>query len=99
MDDETRAAFARIDRWFDLSQQQHMELSSRMDRGFADMNAGFADVDQRFADMNGQLAGLQQEIRALRDWVTSAIVELRSIVQQILTRLDRLERREGDRFG
>jgi hypothetical protein len=92
MDDETRAAFGRIDRWFELSQQQHVELRSVMDRGFA-------DVDRRLADMDGRIGGLQQEIRALRDWVTSAIAELRSIVQQILARLDRLERREGDPFG
>jgi hypothetical protein len=99
MDDETRAAFDRIDRWFELSHQQHMELQSRVDRGFADVDRRFDDVDRRLGAMDGRIAGLEQELRALRDWVTSAIAELRSIVQQILVRLDRLERRAGDPLG
>jgi hypothetical protein len=52
MDDETRAAFDRIDGWFELSQQQHMELRSRVDRGFADVDRRFDDVDRRLGTMD-----------------------------------------------
>jgi glutathione S-transferase len=84
MDDETRAAFARIDRWFELGQQQHNELRQQ-------------HMELR-AEMDRRFTALEQELRSLRDWVSAAIADLRSAVQQVLVRLDRLERRH-DPFG
>jgi predicted nucleic acid-binding Zn-ribbon protein len=113
MDDEMRAAFARMERWFELGQQQHLEFRAEMERRFSGVDDRFTGVEDRFTGLEGRFTGLEgrftgledrltrleHEVRALRDWVTGAIADLRSAVQQILTRLDRLERREGDPFG
>jgi hypothetical protein len=58
MDDETRAAFARIDRYFELSQAQHLELRqdiARLDGRLAALTAEFRTfrdwVTARFAEL------------------------------------------------
>jgi uncharacterized coiled-coil protein SlyX len=106
MDDETRAAFARMERWFELGQQQHLEFRAGVEQRFTGVEGRLTGMEGRLTGLEGRLtdqaralAGLQQEVRSLRDWVTGAIADLRSAVQQILTRLDRLERRQGGPFG
>jgi hypothetical protein len=66
MDEETRAAFGRIDRWFELSQQQHMELSSRMERGFADVNGQLEAQREILDGHTEQLNGIRTELRVHR---------------------------------
>jgi hypothetical protein len=99
MDDETREGFAemrrgfaRMERWFELGQQQHLEFR-------AEVEQRFTSLEGRMSGLEGRMSGMERALGQLRDWVTGAIADLRSTVQQILTRLDRLERRQGDPFG
>jgi DNA repair exonuclease SbcCD ATPase subunit len=106
MDDETRAAFARIDRWFELGQQQHLGLQEQV-TGLQEQVTGLQEQQTEFrqelrelrSEMDRRFTALEQELRSLRDWVTAAIADLRSAIQQILVRLDRLERSPGDPYG
>jgi predicted nucleic acid-binding Zn-ribbon protein len=106
MDDETRAAFARIDRWFELGQQQHLGLQQQV-TGLQEQFTGLQEQQTEFrqeltemrSEMDRRFTALEHELRSLRDWVTAAIADLRSAVQQILLRLDRLERSQGDPYG
>jgi chromosome segregation ATPase len=82
MDDETRAAFGRIDRYFELLQAQYVELR----RDVTDLRR---DVTELRRDVNScleQIAGHRRE--------TSAGFEELGVFRRDLTvRLDALERR------
>jgi chromosome segregation ATPase len=106
MDEDTRAAFARIDRWFDLGQQQHLELREQhleLRQHHTELRQllieSRSEMDRRFTALDRRFTALEQQLRSLRDWVSAAIADLRSAIQQILVRLDRLERRQDDPFG
>jgi uncharacterized coiled-coil DUF342 family protein len=85
MDEETRAAFGRMDRWFELSQSQHNELR--------------AEMREEIGGLRAEIGGLRAEIQTFREWVTTELAELRRQIREILTRLERLERRQGDPVG
>jgi hypothetical protein len=104
MDEETRAAFGRMDRWFELSQAQHIEFRDEMREAVAglrtELTAEIArSADELRAEMREGDQALRAELRSFRDWVVSAITELRTQIREILMRLDRLERRNGNPIG
>jgi chromosome segregation ATPase len=99
MDDETRAAFAethraidqgfaRVDRYFELAQAQHLEL--RVDLG---------RVEDGLGRVEDRLGRLEAEFRTFRDWVTAKFAELSRQIRDILLRLDRLERQQNGPIG
>jgi chromosome segregation ATPase len=109
MDDETRAAFARIDRWFELSQAQHLELRQDVNGLREDVNGLREDVNGLREDVNGlredvnglrhRLDALYAEFRSFRDWAVVQFAELRGLIQQLTLRVERLERRQNDPIG
>jgi hypothetical protein len=86
MDAETREAFARIDRWFELSQAQHAESRAEMRqqnealrtelRG--EMRAQGDELRAEMRDMRTELSdridALTAEFRGFRDWVVAEFV-------------------------
>jgi hypothetical protein len=115
MDEETRAAFDRMDRWFVLSQAQHIEFRDEVRTAVAglrtELTAGVARTgdelraeiartgDELRAEMSAGDQALRAELRSFRDWVVSAITDLRAQIREILMRLERLERRNGKPIG
>jgi len=83
MDEETRAAFGRMDRYFELGHVQHQELRTEMHAGFAElhqelrteMHAGFAEVR---AEFKSEIGGLRTEFSGLRDEFDALRAEFRS---------------------
>jgi glutathione S-transferase len=96
MDDETRAAFARMERWFELGQAQHLELRAEVRQTREELKADIGGVRAGVARVEARLTALEREFRAFRDWATAAISDLRTSVTDIIARLERLERRQGD---
>jgi DNA anti-recombination protein RmuC len=111
MDAETREAFARIDRWFELSQAQHAESRAEMRqqnealrtelRG--EMRAQGDELRAEMRDMRTELSdridALTAEFRGFRDWVVAEFAEVRRQLRQLTARVEALERRLADRVG
>ena len=103
MDDETRAAFARMDRSFELNQAHYNELRNDV----AGLHVKFDGLQQDVGGLKQEVGGLKQEVRALRheidalreefyrfrDWVTEQFAEIRRALQQLTVRVERLEHR------
>ena len=67
MDEETRAAFGRIDRYFELSQLQFGELRSEFGElrsEFGELRSEFGDLRSEFGDLRSEVAELRAEVRA-----------------------------------
>jgi septal ring factor EnvC (AmiA/AmiB activator) len=109
MDEETRAAFGRIDRYFELAQAQHLELRDdvgRVEDGLGrveDRLGRVADrlghVEDRLGRLEDRLGRLEAEFRTFRDWVTARFAELSRQIRDILLRLGRLERQQNGPVG
>jgi chromosome segregation ATPase len=103
MDDETRAAFARMDRWFELSQAQHQDLRQEMERQHQDlrqeMERQHQELRQQISRLDAGLTALYAEFRAFRDWVALQFADLRGVIQELTLRVERLERRQNDPIG
>ena len=56
---EMRSGFARMDRYFELSQAQHHQLANRVDDGFA-------AVDRPFERLESRMDSLETEFRSFR---------------------------------
>jgi predicted nuclease with TOPRIM domain len=65
MDDETRAAFARIDRYFELNQAQYNDLRHDV----ADLRQDVADLRQTVGGLPQAVAGLHVKVDDLRQEV------------------------------
>ena len=78
--DETRAAFARIDHWFELLHVQHVETRREI-----------RELREGQDELKTGLARLEAEFRRYRDWVAAELSHLRSSVQQLTRRVDLLE--------
>ena len=50
---EVRSGFARMDRYFELSQAQHQQLARRVDDGFAAVDRRFERLEARMDRMIG----------------------------------------------
>ncbi|CAN5839485.1 hypothetical protein BH23GEM9_BH23GEM9_03370 [soil metagenome] len=85
MDDETRAAFGRIEHWFELNQLQFVEmrrdLGGRIDRlnDGVDILTGRVDIlTGRVDTLTDRFEGLSAEFHSFRDWATVQVAEVRS---------------------
>jgi chromosome segregation ATPase len=102
MDDETRAAFGRMDRWFELNQSQYNDLRQDV----AGLHVKMDGLSQEVGGLRQDLQGLRQEFDALRqefyrfrDWVTAQFAEVRLALQQLTARVDRLDDRRNNPVG
>ena len=82
---EMRAGFARMDRYFELGQAQHLQLASEVRDGFAAVDhrfdgveSRFAAVDQRFERVEGRLDHVEGRLDRLESRMESIESELRS---------------------
>jgi predicted nucleic acid-binding Zn-ribbon protein len=109
MDDEMRAAFARIDRWFELSQAQHSELRQEvggLGQRLAGVEQEVGGLRQEVGGLGRRLDGVEREITALRhefhrfrDWVTARFAEVRLALEDLAGRIERLERLHDEQVG
>ncbi|HUH12264.1 MAG TPA: hypothetical protein VMK65_04110 [Longimicrobiales bacterium] len=90
MDDETRAAFGRMDRYFELAQVQHAEL--RADVRSLDKRLG--GVEDRLGGVEDRLGALEASLRSFRDWVAEQFAQVRAALQQLTARVEVLERHQ-----
>jgi predicted RNase H-like nuclease (RuvC/YqgF family) len=85
MDSETHAAvtamgetiLARMDRYFELQQAQHLELRAELRGGLADVRGEIADLRERVDTLTERVTRLEHEVAQLRDYVTREIGEIR----------------------
>jgi len=69
MDDETRAAFARMDRSFELNQAHYNELRNDvagLHVKFDGLQQDVGGLKQEVGGLKQEVGGLKQEVRALR---------------------------------
>jgi uncharacterized coiled-coil DUF342 family protein len=78
MDDETRAAFGRIDRWFELNQAQYSELRQDV----AGLHMKFDDLRQGVGSLRREIDALRQEIDALRQEIDALRQEIDALRQE-----------------
>jgi hypothetical protein len=109
MDDETRAAFARMDRYFELSQAQFLELRDEVRELRGEVETLRSRVDrlervtnERFDDVSDQLRTLRQS----QQYANERLAELRDQVArhgdpvgQALDNVVRLFDRDGSPLG
>jgi outer membrane murein-binding lipoprotein Lpp len=83
--DRMDAGFVRMERYFELSQAQHVELRTslhlRMDELSQRMNELSQRVDaltHRVEALELEVGALRSELRSLRDWAASEVGELRT---------------------
>jgi hypothetical protein len=67
MDEETRSAFARLDRYFELNQAQFLELSSKV-----------TGLDGKVTGLDGKVTGLESQLRSFRDWTVEQFMGVRT---------------------
>jgi chromosome segregation ATPase len=94
MDSETRAAFARIDRYFELGKLQHQELRNDVQGLKQDMHELKQDMHELKVDVHElkqDLSALAAEFRSFRDWATVQFAELRTAIRDLTRRLERVE--------
>jgi chromosome segregation ATPase len=109
MDEETRAAFGRMDRYFELAQTRHLELRDglgrvedrlgRVEDRLVLVEDRLVRVEDRLGVVEDRLGNLEAEFRTFRDWVTARFDELSRQIRDILLRLDRLERQRSGPIG
>jgi hypothetical protein len=90
MDDDTRAAIARIDRWFELNQAQHQQFRAEMLARFDTLGDELRQ-DWRAAirtETNSLRGGLRTEMKAQ---TTTLRKEFRTAFATLAARLDILE--------
>jgi chromosome segregation ATPase len=94
------AGFARMDRYFELQQEQHVELRGQVQELRADVQELRADVQELRAQVEAltrrvdaievRLTSLEHEVRSLRDWTTREFadvrLELRRLRQDVVGR-------------
>jgi predicted nucleic acid-binding Zn-ribbon protein len=95
MDDETRAAFARIDRYFELNQAQYNDLRQEV----AGLHVKVDDLRQEVGGLRREIDALREEFHRFRDWVAAQLAEIRLAIQQLTVRVERLEYRQSDSTG
>ncbi|HUF51360.1 MAG TPA: hypothetical protein VMN60_11025 [Longimicrobiales bacterium] len=96
MDDETRAAFGRMDRYFELGYAEMRSLRSETRSIRTELEAVGVELKALRTDVNAnsaELASLRDELRGFRDWVVTQFAELRAELKRFNVRLERLERR------
>jgi chromosome segregation ATPase len=85
--DTVHAGFARMDRYFELSQAQYLELrgevrelrnllialTSRVDR----IEARLDGLEKRLGGLEKRFGGLEEQVRQFRDWVTRELADVR----------------------
>lgn len=109
MDEETRAAFGRIDHFFELAYALHLEvhadvraLSERvggLEGRFDALEGRFDRLEGRFDALEARFDALEAEFRNFRDWVTARLADLSRQLREVLKRLDRLERQHDGSAG
>ena len=106
MDADTRAAFAALEasmnRWFELSQAQHMELRSSMDRQFTEVRQDLVDVQHGLGQVRQDISRIETRLNAFydefcqfRDWVVEQFADVRAALRQLTQRVERLERQSS----
>lgn len=73
MDQETRSAFARMDRYFELSQAQFLELSSKV----TSLDDKVTSLDAKVTSLDDKVASLENQLRSFRDWTVGEFVAVR----------------------
>jgi chromosome segregation ATPase len=84
--DVVHAGFARMDRYFELQQAQHVELRGEFQglRGeFQELRGEVRELTQRVDRIEVQLASLQHEVSALRDHTTRELADIRVELRQL----------------
>jgi polyhydroxyalkanoate synthesis regulator phasin len=76
MDARVDGGFARVDRWFELQQQQFLEFR-------AEMLAELARIHARIDALTERVDRLEKELRAFRDWATREVADLRRAVRTL----------------
>jgi len=102
MDAETRAAFGRMDHYFELMQAQHLEVRAdlaRMDTRMSRFEERMSRLEERMSRLEERMSDLEESVRSFRDWVTIQFAELRAALQQLTARVDRLEQRYQNANG
>ena len=101
--------FARVDRYFELQQAQHLALRGE----FAELRVEVRELRDRVDVLTDRVGRLEHEVSQLRDYVTREVaeirldlrvlkerpgqtVELRREIAELAVRVDRLEQRQSD---
>ena len=109
MDDETRAAFGRMHRWFELNHSQYNDLRQDV----AGLHVKIDGLSEEVGGLSREVGGLRQDLQGLRhefdalrqefyrfrDWVTAQFAEIRLALQQLTARVDRLDDRRNNPVG
>jgi SMC interacting uncharacterized protein involved in chromosome segregation len=83
------AGFARMDRYFELQQAQHLELRGEVQ----ELRDQVLALTLRLDRIEQRLTALENEVRTLRDWVTRELAEVRGEIR--LLRREAAERDAG----
>ena len=95
MDGETRAAFGRMDRWFELNQSQYNDLRQDV----AGLHGKMDGLSQEVGALRQDLQGIRQEFYRFRDWVAAQFAEIRLALQHLTVSVDRLDDRRNNPVG
>lgn len=101
--DTVHAGFARMDRYFELTQAQHLELrtllvalTNRVD-GIEARLSGLENQVREFRDwVSRELADVRRELRLLRQATEPSNADLRRDIDALDARVTRLEQRRDD---
>jgi hypothetical protein len=80
--------FERIDHYFELAQEQHLQLVARTH-----------EVSAHLADLSERVRTLEAEFRSFRDWATTQFSDIFRQLRDIVNRLDRLEHQRNGSMG
>jgi len=94
MDSETRAAvtalsdtmsagFARMDRYFELSQQQFLEWRAELRGEVGELRSEVGELRVRVDALSERVGRLEHEVALLRDYVTREIAEIRLELREL----------------
>jgi len=101
MDDETRAAFARIDRWFELSQEQFISFRDEVRGGLGELRGEVGELRGAVDALGSRMDRLEQRVDALgsrMDRLEQRVDALSGTVDALGGRMDRLELEMRERF-
>lgn len=71
------AGFARMERYFELAQAQHVAFRAEMIGRFEAVETRLDNVENRLAQVEDAVTSLGEDLRAYRDWTASELADIR----------------------
>jgi outer membrane murein-binding lipoprotein Lpp len=73
------AGFGRVDRFIELQQAQHLDLSAQVQQ----LHGMVLALTERVDRLEARMTSLENDVRALRDWATHEFAAVRSELRQL----------------